>query len=364
MRKSIGTVYLLVSLAVALVFLIAVIVTARYEENQYAQLQLSAARTMADAEAFLKARIMERGIEVEPEDLNQTYLLGPEFTELTSTPGAADAKRTSWNPNFAAAMVRYFSEAGLEKGDVLAIGTSGSFPGLAVAAVIAASRMGLETRIIASLGASMHGATRPEFNIFDFLLCLKEGGFADFNLVAVSRGGFDDKGGGVLEGILYEGTDILSAEICRDVASRTGAAYIECDTLAESIRRRLELFGDGIDMFVNVGGASTNSGASSYGTTFPPGLVLTPPQIPADDTRGLCFEYAAQGLPVLNLLSVKVLASENGIAYDPVPMSKPGDGGVYTTTHYSVPLIVAGITTSVCVLLAGFVVSYMKRKGH
>ena len=361
MKKGIGTVYLIVSLCVALAFLLIVVGTARYEENRYAELQLSAAQTMADAEAFMKAKIQALGIEAEPEDLNQTYLLGPEFTELTSTPGAPDAKRTSWNPNFAAAMVRYFNEAGLKKGDVLAIGTSGSFPGLAVAAIIAASEMGLETRIIASLGASMHGATRPEFNIFDYILSLREGGFADFTLVAVSRGGADDKGGGVFEGILYEGSAELAADICMDVASRTEAVYIECDTLAQSIQKRLELFGE-VDMFVNVGGASTNSGASSYGTTFPPGLVLDPPAIPTDATRGLCFEYAAQGLPVLNLLNVKALAAENGIAYDPIPMAKPGDGGVYATTNYSLALIIIGLVLSVGILAAGVIVPKLRGK--
>ena len=44
--------------------------------------------------------------------------------------------------------------------------------------------MGLKTKVIASLGASMHGATRVEYNIFDIILDLREGGFADFDLVA------------------------------------------------------------------------------------------------------------------------------------------------------------------------------------
>lgn len=348
--------YIVLALVLALSGVYFGIITTDIKENDCIETQKNAAFKMADAEAYLRDKVIEAGIEFDFEDLNQTGLMGPEFTELTSTPGNPSAKRTSLNPNFAAAIVRYYTDAGLKKGDTVAIGTSGSFPGLAIASIIAGSEMGLDVRVIASLGSSMHGATRPEFNIFDILDHLKEGGFADFDLLAVSPGGYNDEGGGTLEGVIYFGTKELSQKICAE----SGYYVILHDDLADNIQERLEIFGDGIDMFVNVGGASTNNGASSYTQSFPQGLVLDPPPIPTTPYRGLSYEYAAQGLPVLNLLNVRGLADENGIMYDPVPMEEPGNSGVYYSISYNIPLIIIFLLLSVSTIVFG----YLKGRKH
>lgn len=46
-------------------------------------------------------------------------------------------------------------------------------------------------------------------------------------------------------------------------------------------------------------------GTSPYTLTFPNGLVLDPPTIPANEDRGLTFEYAARHIPVVHLLNVR-----------------------------------------------------------
>ncbi len=352
--------YLVVALAVCLLGISISLLTSRIEESRYAELQFAAAMRMKNAEAYLKEVILDLGIAIEPEDLNQTGLLGPEFTELTSTPGSVDAKRTSLNPNFAAAMIRYFKEAGLKSGDTVAIGSSGSFPGLLIAAVTAATEMNLNTRVIASCGSSMHGATRPGFCIFDVLKHLKEGGFADFELLAVSPGGANDQGGSVLEDILYFGTKELAFELCE----RTGVEILDYDDIAKNIQRRLELYGDDIGLFINIGGASPNCGTSSYTLNFPQGLVLDPPPIPTTPYRGLSYEFAARGIPVLNLLNVRLLAQENGIAYDPIPMEEPGAGGAYTVVEYNQGIVVATIGICVAVLILGGAAVRSKRKKY
>ncbi|MDD4012075.1 MAG: poly-gamma-glutamate system protein [Sphaerochaetaceae bacterium] len=350
------------SLAILVLGLAACFITNDIKRNEYEDQQYEAAVLMQEAEAFLKADILSRGIEMEAEDLNNTALIGPEFTELTTTPGAVDAKRTALNPNFAAAMIRYYCQAGLKEGDEIAVGTSGSFPGLAIAVVTSAKVMGLKAKVIASCGSSMHGATRPEYTIFDMLLGLNENGFSDFELLAVSGGGPNDQGGGVLEGILFEGTAELSQELCRKAALRSKAELISFDKLSDSIQRRLELYGDNIKLFINVGGAAPNEGTSSYTLSFPQGLVLTPPTIPEVENRGLNYEFAAKGLPVLNLLNVKLLASQNGIAYDSVPLQSPGKGQVYTTSSYSKPLMVLTIALSLSCLAIGLVIRRKKDK--
>lgn len=352
--------YIAIALAVCLLGVSVSLLTSRIEENRYAGLQLAAAIRMRDAEVYLKRMLLESGISIEPEDLNQTGLLGPEFTELTSTPGNVDAKRTSLNPNFAAAMVRYFTEAGLKEGDTVAIGSSGSFPGLLIAATTAATEMKLNTKVIASCGSSMHGATRPDFCIFDILRYLKEGGFANFELLAVSPGGANDQGGSVLEDILYTGTKELALELCE----KTGAVILSYDDIADNIQRRLELYGDDVDLFINVGGASPNCGTSSYTLNFPQGLVIDPPPIPTTPYRGLNYEFAARGVPVLNLLNVRLLSQENGIAYDPVPMEEPGAGGAYTTVDYHLGVIIATIGICIVILVLGVVSLRSKREKY
>lgn len=321
--------------------------TLRVEQpNAYADVQLKAAERMARAERFLLETVNRENIPIEEDDINRTGLIGPEWSPLTTSLGLLEAKRSSLNPNMAALMVEYFYKAGLKAGDPIAVGSSGSFPGLAVATLCAATEMKLDTRCIASFGSSMYGGTRPELSTVRILKLLKEQGIVDMELLAVSPGGDNDYG----ENVLYEdGRDIIL-----NLARNTGVEVIDCNDIVRSIRRRLELFGD-VRCFVNVGGASVNMGTSAYTLTMPNGLVLNPPPIPSEPDRGLMFEYAARSLPVIHLLNVRKLCLDNGLPFDPVPLPKPGEGGVYRHTAYSVPL-------AIIVLLVVITLLYMGRR--
>ena len=164
-----------------------------------------------------------------------------------------------------------------------------------------------------------------------------------------------------MEGFLYEGTAELSYEITKEEAECTGAAFIYEDTLSESIERRLEVYGDDIKMFINIGGASTNLGTSSYSLDFPPGLVMSVDKIPEGKERGLIFEYAAEGIPVVNLLSVKKLCQMNSIAFDPVPLPSSSSSAVYSTVTYNPLHIVITLLVAMAILIAGIIDSRKKR---
>jgi len=313
--------------------------------------QLAASELMQKAVTDLESEVSRRGIPVEADvDPNKTGLIGPEWTQLTTTLGIVEAKRSTWNPNFAALMVKYFHDAGLKEGDVVAVGTSGSFPGLLVATLCATKAMGLKAKVIASYGSSMYGATRVEFTVVDFLQVLRR--FSDFSLLAVSPGGYLDGG----ESNLYED----AREVIKTLALASGVEFIsyEPPDVEKSIARRLELFSD-VDCFVNVGGASPNSGTSSYTLDFPQGLVLEPPRIPTTRDRGLMYEYAARGVPVVNLLNVRLLADVNGLPYDPVPLPAVGEGGVYWIFSYNRWILLSSILLPLFLLYLGF----RKRKG-
>ena len=233
--------------------------------------------------------------------------------------------------------MRYFEEAGLEKGDTVAVGTSGSFPGLFIATLCAATELELDTKVIASFGSSMYGATRLELNVCRMLRILRENGVIDYELLAVSPGGNNDYG----ESALWpDSRDTIAA-----LAAEEGVEYIDYNDIEKSIARRLELFGEDVDCFVNVGGASANSGTSAYTLDFPNGLVLDPPKIPTTANRGLMYEYAARGVPVINMLNVRQLAADNGLPYDPVPLTHPGEGGVYYYIAYRlwIPALAAAL---------------------
>lgn len=315
------------------------------EPTAYADVQRAAAERMQRGEAVLLDVVLAEGIAIEEIDLNQTGLIGPEWTPLTTTPGIEEAKRTALDPNFAALLVRYFREAGLEAGDHVAVGTSGSFPGLLMATLCAATELELDVDVIASFGSSMYGATRLELNVCRILRILRESGVIDYELLAVSPGGNNDYG----ESALWpDSRDTIAA-----LAAEEGVEYIDYNDIEKSIARRLELFGEDIDCFVNVGGASANSGTSAYTLDFPNGLVTDPPRIPTTANRGLMYEYAARGIPVINMLNVRQMASDNGLPYDPVPLTQPGEGGVYYHIVYPVWIAALAAALMLAVLILG-----------
>lgn len=335
-----GLLWLCLALTVSLLGVYSTLIFQAKEPLPYADVQLAAARRMEKAEQAVLAYVKEQGIAIERDDLNQTGMIGPEWTELTTSLGLLEAKRTALQSDFAALMVKYYQEAGLKAGDTICCGMSGSFPGLCIAAVAAANEMGLTMRVIASYGSSMYGCTRPELTVVRTLDVARQAGAIDYELIAVSPGGDFDQG----VSILFPG----SREMIFEMAQEDGLLMIDEPDIPSTIRRRLALYGKDIDCFVNVGGASANMGTSPYTLTFPNGLVTDPPRIPQDDDRGLTFEYAARGIPVIHLLNVRGLAEENGLPFDPVPLTKPGETDVYFETRQS-PW--PALTALVCALL-------------
>ncbi len=234
-----------------------------------------------------------------------------------------------------------YQEAGLQPGDTVCIGMSGSFPGLGIASIAAANEMGVNVRVIASYGASMYGATRTALPIVRILDVARQAGLIEYDMLAVSPGGDFDQG----YNLIYPN----SREVIFALAREAGLTMIDEETIPASIQRRLAIYGDDVDCFVNVGGASANMGTSPYTLTFPNGLVLDPPAIPANEDRGLTFEYAARHIPVVHLLNVRGLAEENGLPFDPVPLTKPGETDVYYTMRYSpVYAISALVLAAIC----------------
>jgi poly-gamma-glutamate system protein len=276
-----------------------------------------AASLMTRSLASIRALRLEKGLPLDRAlDPNGTGIIGEEFTPLTTSLGEAAAKRTAANPAFAAVVTGYFERAGLRPGDVAAIGGSGSFPAFVLASLCAARALELRPVLIYSIGSSMYGANIPGFTFVDMLARLRGDGLLPYSIAAVAPGGEHDSGRGVL--FDEEGTTLV------DEARRSGLPIVEGATLSDRIQRRLRVYdsaaaGRPIRAFVNIGGAAANFGDTAASLEVPNGLVLRLRSLPASPSRGLLFEFAARGVPVVHLLHVKGLARANGLPFDPVP---------------------------------------------
>ena len=348
---------LLVIFLLCIAALVLVLSTRTSMKTSYHDIQIEASSLMKKCEDFLLSYVLDNGIPIEPEDLNRTGLIGPAYTPLMTTMGDIVAKRTSLDPNFAAVLVKYYMEACLKKGDAVAIGSSGSFPALAIASICACNAMGLEARVIASLGSSTYGATRVELALPKMLSLLSGAGLIDFRLLAVSPGGEADHGVGTMEGLLFDNTrgTVLA------LASQSTSPLIDESSLELSIRRRMELYGDDVRLFVNVGGAGANIGSSMEYLNVKPGLSLKLDSIPDSTTRGVLYEFASMGIPVVNLLNIKGIASDEGLAVDSVPLPSPGTGGVYYRTGHNRILVIVFLALILAVACASVILARRRR---
>ena len=170
----------------------------------------------------------------------------------------------------------------------------------------------------------MYGANLPGFTLVDMLERLRRDGLLPYRLAAVSPGRRRATAGG---GVLFdESGDSLLAE-----TRRSGLPLVERATLAERIADRLRILrrgrggsphplfrehrrlGSRLRRHRGVAVAAERPG--------PPGRRRA-----VSPTRGLVFEFAARGVPVVHLLYVKGLARDNGLPFDPVPFPPVGEG--------------------------------------
>lgn len=343
-RRQISTIWLLIALAAVAASLWLTLSSARMEKHPRYDDMLAAAAKMQEAEAGVRSMREALGIPISPDDVNRTGLIGGELTDITTTVGNLQSKRTSTNPDFAALVVRYFDELGLEDGDRIAVGASGSFPGLMLAVLSACSVTGVEPVIVPSIGASEYGANIPGLTSVEILDGLRELGIFGYVPAAISLGGAGDTGEG---GIIADAKPVLEA-----IAQKSGHTIIRPGDVVESIQERMRYFEEGgeVKAFANIGGAEPNFGSTSASLEFPNGLVLSPPvRVDAPD-MGLIYEYSNRGVPVMHFLDIKGLAIKSGIPVDPTPLPEPGTSMVYYQKEFTREYAVAGILAAVMAL--------------
>lgn len=254
-------------------------------------------------------------------DVANSFMIGDEWSEITTTIGSLNAKEISTNPDFSALIVRLLHEAGISRGDKVGIILSGSFPCLAISALSAIQTMGSEALVMSSLGASTYGANQPEATWADMESALKREGL-QFRTLLVSIGAGDDAGKGLSE----EGKATI-----RNAAYRNRVDLYIPATLKESIDKRVEMLTEAeISLLINVGGNETALGGCSHALMIPNGLH-SHLKTCSDDDRGLIARMNEAGIPFINMLDIKDLAIRYGIDISPGTSYSDSTGLYYTT---------------------------------
>jgi poly-gamma-glutamate system protein len=342
--------WILLGLA-ALALLLQAVLDATRAPTRQRDYELKLAASELAAEAYDVLREHRRLDEGEVDLLNDpasTGLIGPEFSIITNAQGNLESKLTSLNPNWAAVMVEYFRQIGLEPGDPVAVAMSGSFPGMNIALYAAMEAMRLRPVVATSVGASMWGANDPGFTWLDMERELYDAGVFTVRTGLASHGGGDDMG----RGLSPSGRRAIV-----DAADRNDVPMLTSENIEQAIERRMGFFVEQADgrpyrCYVNVGGGVASLGSSNNKPALPSGLTF---DLGARNwsRKGTLILFAERGVPVIHLLRIQTLARRQGLPISPDYLPMPGEGEIFVKTMYRFPLALAMLVLygGLCVLV-------------
>jgi poly-gamma-glutamate system protein len=317
------------------------------KQRWYAE-KIAAARRAREGMALVKAERVHRGIAIDPAtDPSSSGLIGSALTPVTSNTGYLEAKQTSVNPNFAAVFVNMLKGANLRKRDVVAVGVSGSFPALNIAAYAALEALELVAVVITSTASSEWGANHPDFMWPDMERLLAAKRVFGIRSTAASLGGIDDRGFGMSE----EGRDLLRMAI-----ERNGLTRIDSQSVPDAIAKRMQIYERAagsrpIKAYVNIGGGSASVGTHIGKKQFLPGVNLDPPQ--AETLMdSVMLRFLSRNIPVIHISQIKQLARANGLSVRPENLPRVGEGTVYVKAEYNRWLAGACLLATLGALLA------------
>jgi poly-gamma-glutamate system protein len=288
-------------------------------------LKLAAARLADKAFQAIRDERLRMGHQfVRRLDPGHTGLIGDAMSLATSLPADLEAKQTSVNPNFAAAIVDMLLEADVQPGDWVAVGCTGSFPALNICTYAALETLGARPVIIHSICSSQYGANHPDLLWLDMESRLHDRGLITYGASAATLGGYGDRAVGASP----EARDLLET-----VIERNGVQRLHVEKLAQSIDARLAYYhsatnGEAIKAYINVGGGAASIRGSKGKAVFEAGLNYSE-DVQADAVDCVAARFAVQGVPVIHLADAVLLARQYGLAVAPTSLPAVGDGRVY-----------------------------------
>jgi poly-gamma-glutamate system protein len=308
-----------------------------FVKEKYYDAKLQAAETMQLASEMIKAYRLDQGIFIdEVNDPGMTALIGDKQTLITTDRGDLTAKLTTLNPNLAAVLIDQFKKAGLKAGDTVAVSWTGSFPAMNIAIMSAAKTLDLKLVAITSVGASMFGATDPDFTWLDMETFFNESGFFTYKSMAASIGGGRDMG----RGLNVTGRDLITAAI-----TRNNVPLVLSNSLEQNIIKKMNLYeaaASKYKLYINVGGGLSSLGNSINGRLISPGIHkhLNYKNIPL---KGTLFLFAEKGVPIIHLLDMEKLAESYHLPIAPDPIPEPGTGKMFRDERYNITVTIIAL---------------------
>ena len=293
---------------VAAIMLIVVEVAPRFSTQANHQ-ELQAANQLGQLCRYqIREHRRELGLSIqELFDPTESGLIGKTMTPLTSKPALVETKQLSLHPQFPAAVVSMLQAAGVRKGDVIAVGWTGSFPGLNVALSSAVETLELEPIVVASVTASQYGANQPELTWLDMESRLHEAGLISFRSKAATIGGPLDSG----KGMSKDAKNLAIAAMDRNDVSQ-----LKTKGLSQSIDRRMKVIdrnakGRPVVAYINVGGGVASCGGRDG--RFETGLQKSEN---ANEVDCVMQRFCERGVPVIHLARPHELASKFDLSSD------------------------------------------------
>ena len=285
----------------------------------------------------------ELGIPMAQEDFRKTGMIGEMYSPITTSLGSIEAKRTSTNPDMAALVVDLLYKAGVKKGDKIGANLSGSFPAMNIALLSACEAMGIKYGYISSIGASNFGANNEKLSFPDIAYRLWKKGLIENPGEAFSVGGTDDLGEEMDKMVLSSIVNRLKLYGLKEVEFKDYESnLIARQKLIESRGR--------ISAFVSIGGNITSLGRGESSFYIGQGLIVGK-IMPITEESGLIEIYRNKEMPVIQLLNLKKLTADYGVAYDPTALPKKGTSALYIKPSYNLVYPLTSISVAVLGLI-------------
>ncbi len=331
------------NLSLIILFIISIILfiwvnnSRMFIKEKYYQDKLEAATLMKQATETLQNHRLSCGAYCDPEnDPNQSGIIGLKETPITTDRGSLQGKLTSLNPNLAAVMVSMFKKAKLSEGDRIAVSSTSSYPAINIAVYSAAKVLGLKVVAINSVGASMFGATDPEFTWLDMESLLIEYGVFSYKTEAASIGGGRDLG---------RGLNKLGRDMILKAIDRNGVELVQERNLDDNIDRKMAIYKSKYkkyDAYINIGGGLSSIGSSVNSRLIANGFhrTINNNNIPR---KGTMFEFAQMGTSIIHLADITEIARKYDLPEAPVPIPEVGSGRMFVDERYNVTIAIISL---------------------
>lgn len=321
-------------------------------QQRYFDLKIQAAELAQECMLRIKFERILLPEPMDPElDPTESGLIGEAMTPVTSVPGVLAAKQTTINPNFAAVIVEMLLDAGVKRGDVVAIGLSASFPALNICTLAACETLELKPIVVSSASASQFGANRPDLLWIDMERILNENELLNVRSAAVSLGGQEDRGQGMSE----QGVKLL-----KDAIRRNKLRFIDSQNYEQGLEQRMQIYRDEaenrpIAAYINVGGGAISVGRTAGKHSLREGLNRWAPR-EALAIDSVMSRFLSQSTPVIHMVNVVNLAERYGLPLQPLEAPRIGEGNIYYRDEAS-PMLAAGMLVLIFLSLYAFVLS-------